>query len=96
MDGCAGDGLRELDGVADHEVVGDSPLDVCGSPMSAPLGRKHAKAHAQRVDVRGPGARVRAAGVKEDERVAGAVLGVPGVDLTESDPMFHRVPFCRR
>jgi hypothetical protein len=87
---CADDPLEECDRVLRHQLVGDWALDIRGPPVATPLRREHVEVRGQRVEVRGPRPGVGPAGVEQHQRLALAVLVIPGTHLAKLHVACHR------
>jgi hypothetical protein len=81
--------LQEGDGIGGHQLVGDGAIDVGGMAMPAPLGGEDVQPRRQRVDVGREGACVGASGVQQHQRLALAVVVVPGAHLAKLHIPWH-------
>jgi hypothetical protein len=75
--------VDEGERVLRHQVIGDRPRYIRGAPVAAALRGEDVEVSGQRVEVRCPGPRVGAARVQQRERLAVAVLVVPGAYVSE-------------
>jgi hypothetical protein len=72
--------LEEGDRVLCHQLISNRPLHIRGPPVAAPLRREQAKARGQCLEGRHPGPRVGPSRMQQHERVAVAVLVIPGTN----------------
>jgi hypothetical protein len=77
--------LQERDRVQCHRLKRDRTRDIRRAAVPAPLGRVHVEAGSERTDVRSERARIDTgpSGVKQHQRLAVAVLLIPGAHVAE-------------
>jgi hypothetical protein len=81
--------LEEGDRVLCHQLISNRPLHIRGPPVAAPLRREQAKARGQCLEGRHPGPRVGPSRMQQHERVAVAVLVIPGTNPAKLHVIRH-------